>query len=892
MKCKSFLLAISAILLLGACNNNKKDTEDEGDESTYSYTPQDISSRDVDYPTTVEKINEPSIQIHYHRNDNKYANWGLWIWDPSNPSGDDGLVDQFNYQDDFGVTASYPISKFGKCEENKIGFIIRDPDWHKDVDQDLILDLNSIIPNENVYHAYIYSGDVNIYSGPNKTFPDAIKLARFKDEQTIEVEVTNRIFDYTLYEDNTPIKAGEGKIPKKFDIEMPKASPKADITKTYRLDVTFWTSKNKLGSAVSVSSLFNSESFNANFTYDGELGAIYTSEKTTFKVWSPISSSIKLRIYENGTPVSVDATKGSDEFTEHEMIKGEKGVFEAVVNGDLGGKYYTYVVTNASFKNKEIVDPYAKSAGVNGLRGQIVDFSKTNPTGWDSVTPKNYKRTELTVWETHVADVTSHESWNGQEENRRKYLGLVEEGTTYTKDEKTVSTGFDHVKELGVNAVQLLPIFDQANDEINYSFNWGYNPLNYNVVEGLYSRNPYDGYVRVNELKTVVMKYNQADINVIMDVVYNHVNGAVGSNFDVLMPGYYYRYNDNGSLSNGSGCGNETASEMPMMRKFMIDSAVFWAREYKLGGFRFDLMGLHDLTTMNELTAKVKEVNPNIVIYGEPWAGGTSSMKDYEVNSAKQSNGNKYQGYGQFNDMMRDALIKGGLHQATDRGWVTDIFAQKADAGDVTAIKKGIAGSTYSGSYEIADPNKTVNYVTCHDNYTLFDRIIAASIVRKTDKATIKKLAVLANSVVFTSQGTAFMLAGEELLRTKNGNSNSYNASDLVNQYNYENKITYNDVFKNYQALISFKQECAQLHDDKCSVNVDTLDEGAILKYSLTSGEKEYMVIHANYISHETGIDLSGYEVVLDTLGGFEKGALLTNEFKTSPCQTIIALKK
>ena len=882
MKSKLIISLILSSLVLVGCG---KTPTDDGEKK---YTPQDISARGLDLPTEMPTLSEPSFQIHFRREDNKYKDWGLWLWDPA--GSDDGKVDKFNYQDDFGVTAYYPISHTG-ANDNRIGFIIRKLDtWTKDsYGSDRFLDLANLEKDENdCYKVYIFSGDGNIYSNPNKALSDEISYCAFSDVETVEVKTTNKVESYVLYKDDTPLCAGEGVNSNSFNIMLPSTNPTVEMTSIYKLSVKFVKSQKTISKTVSIANLYDSKDFNDAFTYDGELGAIYTKEATTFKVWSPVSQSIKLRIYANGTPTSVSPSKGNDAFDEYDMTKGDKGIFSKQLNGDLEGKYYTYVVSNANFTNKEIVDPYAKSAGVNGLRGMIVDFSKTNPEGWDSVTPIAYDRNELTVWETHVADMTSHASWAGTEANRRKYLGMVEAGTTYTKNDVTVTTGFDHVKELGVNAVQILPFFDQANNETSYEFNWGYNPLNYNVLEGLYSSNPYDGYKRINEFKQVVMGYNKIGVNIIMDVVYNHVNGADGSNFDVLMPGYYYRYDSNGNLSNGSGCGNETASEMPMMRKFMIDSTKFLAEEYKLGGFRFDLMGLHDLTTMNELTAACKRVNPNIVIYGEPWTGGDSSMKNFNTNSAKQSNGNKYVGYGQFNDAMRDALIKGGLNSDSATGWVTNV--QSVSSADVNAIKKGIAGST-AASPEIADPNKTVNYVTCHDNYTLYDRVKkATALVETLDD--YKLMCVLANAVVFTSQGTTFMLAGEEMLRTKGGNNNSYNAPDSVNQYNYERKIKYPEIFENYKALIKFKQEATQLHASTCQIQVEELDGGITLKYKVTSGNKEYMVIHSNGVGATTAIDLSAYEVYWDTLGTLEVGSALANNFVPAKYQTLIALKK
>ena len=564
------------------------------------------------------------------------------------------------------------------------------------------------------------------------------------------------------------------------------------------------------------------------------------------------------------------------------MTKGEKGVFSIKVDGDLHGKYYTYVVYNSQNNGVEIVDPYAKAAGVNGLRGLIVDFSKTNPEGFSEMGYLTYDRKELVVWETHVADVTSNATWTGTEANRRKYLGLIEAGTTYTSGDVTVTTGFDHIKELGVNAVQLLPVFDQANDETKYEFNWGYNPLNYNVVEGLYSSDPYDGLVRINELKQVIKAFNDNNITTIMDVVYNHVNGANGSNFDVLMPGYYFRYNSDGSLSNGSGCGNEVASEHLMVRKFIVDSCKFWVSEYKFGGFRFDLMGLIDLDTMAEVVVECKKINPNVVIYGEPWQGGSSPLASKLA--AIQNNGNSYQGYGAFNDKMRDALIKGGLNDKASKGWITNNNSVMAT--DVMYLESGINGETYNSTFTISDPNKNVIYATCHDNYTLYDRIKAAGI---TNEDTIKKMAVLANSLVLTSSGTSFLLAGEEMLRTKKGDSNSYKSDDSVNSLDYSLKVKNLDMFEIYKVLINFKKTTKGLQQDTPNITIEKLNNNSILKYTVTSDDQEFLIIHANGVNHGFKIDLSGYELVLDTLNS---NITLDENSSVNGYQTLILKKK
>ena len=833
--------------------------------------------RDVDYATKVPSLDEDSIQIHYQREDNKYADWALWLWDPEGT--DDNKEDNFSYQDDYGVIASYPLSYFGELSGGRLGIIIKKKgSWTKDgTDADRFIVFSMYKKDENnVYHVYLAGRDEHIYATPDKVIADDIYSASFASGNSIYISCSNPVDSYTLFCNGEKLleKNGSGRKIISDNLEIT-----ADFSNSYEVEAVFRNSGTKVRSAVSLNGLFNSDGFNEKYFYDGQLGAIYSPEKTEFRVWSPVSESIELRIYDSGTPVSV-SSNGSDKYEAYPMEKQDRGVFSYICNGDLQGKYYTYFVRNKTYPDGvEVVDPYARSAGINGLRGMVVDFSRTNPEGWNDVRYLDYDRKELTVWETHVADVTSSTTWTGSEANRRKYLGLIEEGTTYTENGVTVKTGFDHIKELGVNAVQLIPVFDQTNDETKYTFNWGYNPLNYNVLEGMYSSDPYDGYCRIKEFKQVVQAFNRAGISVIMDVVYNHVNSAVRSSFDVLAPGYYFRYKMDGSLSNGSGCGNETASEMPMMRKFIIDSVTFWTREYKLGGFRFDLMGLHDIETMNQVAAAARKVNPHVAIYGEPWTGGSTPL-DSRL-QAVQANANDFVGYGQFNDQMRDALIRGGLNGPSELGWVNSTTLSKPD---VTAIMEGINGNTHNAAYSINDPDKTVNYVTCHDNFTLYDRMKAAGI---SDEETIRKMCVLANSVVFTSKGTTFMLAGEEMLRTKQGDSNSYQSSDEINNLDYSLKIKNHDVFENYRKLIAFKQNTDRLQG-KDDLEIAALDNGAVIVCKFASNNRQYMVIHANGVTAKNAIDASGYEVYLDTLG---KLSGTQSSITPEPYQTIILQK-
>ena len=826
-----------------------------------------------------------SIVIHYQRTDNNYTNWALWLWKT------DGSRFDFNGEDDFGKYALYSLEEIGVTESDKMGLIIaKNPGttWDgKDGDADRYVDfsLYELNSKNNCYELYLFQGDMNIYSNKDKLKVDDISQASFTSKRRIFVTVTNPASKYEVLKGNDVIKSGDVNDEVNFEILL---DADIDFAAQYLVKVTFTHSKATISSGVAITQLFNEE-FDNEYYYDGELGAIYSAASTTFKVWSPISSRIYVRIYENGTPKSVNSVKGSDVvFKQVQMTKGDKGVFEATVEGDLEGKYYTYFVINASYPDgKEVVDPYAKSAGINGARGMIVDFSKTNPEGWEDVSALQIDRKALTIYELHVADLTSSSTWGGTATNAKKFLGLIEAGTTYTNGEVTVKTGFDHIKELGVNAVQLLPIFDQANDEVNPSFNWGYNPLNYNVLEGSYSTDAYDGYARIVEFKKVVKAYNEAGINIIMDVVYNHTNSVVGTNFDVLMPGYYFRYNNEGVLYNGSGCGNETASERLMFRKFMIDSVSFWLEEYKLGGFRFDLMGLHDLDTMEELAAKCKEINPSVCIFGEPWTGGTSGLESKK--QAKQDNENKFVGYGAFNDKLRDELVKGGLNAKNALSWISNINSNKSTMATLVA---GIQGITKVNTTVQPGPDYTINYVTCHDNYTLTDRFAAAGIKHVANN---QNMSMLANAIVFTSQGTSFMLSGEEFLRSKGGNSNSYNASYEVNELNYALKIEHMNMFENYQKLIALKKSCAALHLDgehnNFEVNLYNEDNTIMYKIIDTEANREYIFIHQNGInrSNTTTFDLSNYTLYLDTLGLHSDG--LGSEVAMERFETIIAYR-
>ena len=884
MKKLSLLFLVAMSLSLVGCNPGKSGGDTPEPPTPEPPTPGERHDVDIDVPVYTP-LSEPAVYFHYWRKDCTYNRWDMWIWEKDHNGG----AFSFNYKDDWGVIAAYALSSWEEPLTNTLVFIVRKggDSWEdKDLGgSDKYLDVSLFEADATgSYHVYLISGQTDIYTDPEGHVKGTIKQASFPKINILSAATNLEMKSWSLKENGVEImgNASAGNVRRIYQ-NLPDGKT-VDFAKKYELSVVF-KDDTSAKAIVSKFLLFGSEEFGNLYNYDGDdLGVTVSSTGTEFKVWSPLSSSVKVRIYDSGTPAAISG--GSDVHQEYQMTKGEKGVWSYHHTSQLYGKYYTYVVTNEAYTEKETVDPYAKSAGVNGARGMIVNFAETNPDGWNSISPWPYERKTLTVYETHVADVTSSETWTGTESKRKLFAGMYETGTTYTENGTTVTTGFDHIKELGVNAVQILPFYDQANDEINTEFNWGYNPLNYNVLEGSYSSNPYDGAVRIREFKELVKAYNGSNINIIMDVVYNHVAGALGCNFDVLVPGYYFRYNGDGSYSNGSGCGNETASEHYMMRKFMIDSTVFWAKEYKLGGFRFDLMGLHDLDTMEEIVKALKEVNPAIVVYGEPWSGGTSPLPDSD--SAKQINGNKYEGYGAFNDKIRDALIKGGLAAPTEVGWITNRTSNIGNA-DMNMLTKGIKGMTATSNN---DPEKAVNYVTCHDNRTLYDRFIATKKYTAADAEILEKMNVLANSVIFTSQGTSFMLAGEEFLRTKQGNENSYNASYAVNELDYSLKIDHPAMMESYKKLISLKQSFGGLWLDKDhneAISVNTTSDGSMISYKLNDGLQEYYIIHANGLQANNVVNLSDYTLYWSTLHGSTK--VLSAETAIGQYETVIAYK-
>lgn len=530
-----------------------------------------------------------------------------------------------------------------------------------------------------------------------------------------------------------------------------------------------------------------------------DLGAVYSPKMTRFKVWAPEAESVKLNLYKQG--------EGDNLIEQHIMKKSANGTYVFEKQGDCNGIYYTYTVVNHG-EEQEAVDPYTKAAGVNGQRGMVINLAKTNPQGFELDGYRNPEHiTDAIVYEGSVRDFTMDES-SGVFHNG-KFLGLTEANTTNHFGE---ATALDYISDLGVTHVQILPAFDfETVDEKNQKaqYNWGYDPDNYNVPEGSYAVSPYDGAVRIQEMKQMVLALHSRGIGVIMDVVFNHTYRRDDSNLQKIVPGYYYRSDETG-YTDGSGCGNEVASDRPMVQKLIVDSLIYWAKEYHIDGFRFDLMGVLDIDTMNVIAESLKEIRPDIYLYGEGWNGGPSSLA--EEKRAFKASAKKMPGIGMFNDDIRDT-IKGSVFYDDHLGFVNGGTHLE------NALRYGITGAVahpqvdydaYGSKPWAKEPGQSINYVSCHDNYTLWDKLSVSCPEASEEKK--KAMNRLCAAIVFTSQGVPFIQAGEEFLRSKplpekkGFAENSYNMPDAVNSIKWDNIHEYPDMIAYYKGLMALRK--------------------------------------------------------------------------------------
>lgn len=534
-------------------------------------------------------------------------------------------------------------------------------------------------------------------------------------------------------------------------------------------------------------------------TYTGtDLGLTFTPQQATFKIWAPTATKAQLKLYRQ--PTGGTATRTVD------LKKSAQGTWTITLPGNYEGSYYVFCIEHNGQWLNEVPDPYAKATGTNGKRAMVADLKNTNPAGWGKdKQPVLKNATDAIIYELHIRDASIAASSGIT--NKGKYSGLTETGT---KNPAGQSTGLDHLKELGVTHIHLLPFFDynsvDESDSIKPQYNWGYDPLNYNAPEGSYATNAVDGTIRIKELKQLVQAFHKKGLALVMDVVYNHTGVTKESNFNQLVPGYYYRYTKDGKLSDATACGNETASEKAMFRKFMIESVLYWAKEYHIDGFRFDLMGVHDIETMNLISAALHKLNPNILIYGEGWTAGACPLPD-SVRALKH-NAAKLKGIAVFSDDIRDG-IKGSVFEAADRGFAS------GKPGMEESIKFGIVAATqhpqvkynkvnYSKKAYAASPQNIISYAECHDNNTLWDKLAISA-----PKATIAQrteMHKLALSIVLTSQGISFLHAGTEFLRSKYGIENSYNQPDSINAIDWNLKTQNEPVFNYVKQLIQLRK--------------------------------------------------------------------------------------
>ena len=606
------------------------------------------------------------------------------------------------------------------------------------------------------------------------------------------------------------------------------------------------------------------ESYASAAYNESNLGADYSSASTTFKTWSPEASSVKVKLYTTGS----DSEPGAGVIGTYDLTKNSTtGVWSTTVNGDLKNKYYTYLVT-VNGSTKETQDVYSRATGVNGKRSMVVDLDSTDPEGWESDEHILFdSASEAVVWEVHVRDFSASSTSGVSEQNRGKYLAFAEGGTTLNSDTgaNAVSTGIDYLVEQGINCVQLMPVYDfgSVDESIASSSsnrNWGYDPQNYNVPEGSYSSDPYNGNTRITEFKQMIQALHDRGISVVMDVVYNHTY-STDSCFTNTVPGYYYRMKSSTSYSNGSGCGNETASDKQMYRKYMIESVKYWVEEYHIDGFRFDLMGIHDITTMNEIRSALDGLyadgsGQKILMYGEPWTGGTVAISDGCSQSKASSLDSRV---GMFCDSYRDA-IKGGTDDATT-GFV------QGNNNKTGTVVNGVKGKGFAAKA----PSQTIAYADAHDNLILWDKIVKSngSSSWASTSSSFKGQMQEVMGLLLTSQGIPFMTAGSEFCRTKQGDHNSYKSSDAINNIDWTRVSTYADVAAYYKGLLQIRENYSPMTSSTFNTPSFQSEWGDAVAYTYSnskSGEwgKVCVLVNSGTQAWSITLDGSGWTVVAD----------------------------
>ena len=840
------------------------------------------------------------VTIHYHRFDGNYDGWNFWLWG----DGANGTAHKPTGKDDFGVVCETIIP--GLKDATKFNYIVRKGEWEaKDGDIDRV---SKVVKNaDGSAEIWLAEGDLTTYYKQSDIdLSPKFKTAAFNSTTSLSIVVTEP-FDKTDtdFTSKFTVKDSFGRDVK---IKAVTSTANGNVVNSGLLlfdgeidfDKSYTVYHEKYGEAeVTIGKAFNTEGFAEAFTFSGKLGALYSENSTSFVLWAPTASKVVLNLYKKGD--------GDNLIKSMDMTKGEKGTWGVKVNGDQNKVYYTYSVTVAGVTT-EATDPYAQAAGVNGKRGMVIDLDSTDPEGWDKDKRPDFKNfSDAIVYETHIRDFSIDKS-SGMI-NKGKYLAFTESGTVNSNG---LSTGIDHLVDLGVTHVQLLPSFDsQSIDETKLDtpqFNWGYDPQNYNLPEGSYSSDPYNGEVRINEYKQMVQALHSKGIRVIMDVVYNHTGATGDSNLNKVVPNYYYRQTADGAFSNGSGCGNETASERSMMRKYIIDSVVYWATEYNIDGFRFDLMGIHDIETMNLVREALNKVDPSIIIYGEGWTGGTTGIAPSE--SALKANGKLLNGIGLFSDDIRDGM-KGSVFNNAEQGFITGVDGKEE------TIKFGIVGAIQSGQIDYSkvsystegwanDPYQSVNYAEAHDNLTLWDRI-QTSVGDKASMEDKIKMDQLAASIVLTSQGVSFLQLGQDFLRSKPTNAegttfdeNSYKSSDAVNSIKWDQKTEQQSTYEYYKGLIAFRNAHSGLRmmtakEVNKNLKFMKFDDSKLVAYTIENNankdisEKIFVAHNANNEAKTITLPEGEWEVyVRDDKAGTEILETVSGEIEVSAITSVI----
>lgn len=710
-------------------------------------------------------LSAKNIIIHYHRFNKDYDNWNLWLW----AKGKEGRAYNISGKDKYGV-----YYKITLPQTEEAGFIVRKGDWQaKDIDADRYIDI------QKQKEFWLIQGEKKIYHSPPSLKPKIIGAyvdAKNKINVLLSKKVnlkkltkkTIKLYDHQ--NKKIPIKQIFGghiiKPVNSIEIILKKRLNLSDNLTSYKIIINGFQEQNLMIRNVLSDKKYYSKK---------RMGFVYSKKATLFRIFAPTADNVFLQIYDK-----VEDSKPQQEYT---LSKKEKGLWEIKIKKDLLGKYYTYKVkgTGNFSSDDKIVDIYSICNTGKYNKGMIIN-NKTPVKN----SPK-FDIKESIIYELHIRDFTIDK--NSKTENRGKYLGMTEKETAF----KNLKTGMDHLTDLGINVVQIMPIQDFDNNEEDFNtYNWGYMPNSYNSPDGWFASNIKDDS-RIKEFKKVVDTLHKKGIKVILDVVYNHT--SPNASFQKIAPDYYFRKKQDGSFWNGSGCGNEFQSEYPMARKYIIDSLKYWVKEYKVDGFRFDLMGLIDIKTMTKLTKELKKIKKDILIYGEPWSAGPTPTKQTLKGTQKGK------GFSVFNDHFRDA-VKGSVF-GLDAGYIQG----KTDQNIVEKVQQGIKGSIDDFA---ENPLETINYVACHDNHTLWDRINLSlkehNDPAKNDIETKKSMQKLAGAIILLSQGIPFLHSGQEMCRTKKGDENSYNKDDSINQIYWIWKDEYNDVFQYYKGLISLRK--------------------------------------------------------------------------------------